>query len=316
MDIFDAIQRRNEEEVLSLLEADPTLLEVQNEDGDTPLIEALQCNGCKMVKLLLDKGANIHAPGEMGTALHYAADWGCEARAAFLLSQGADAYSTIGTGLCQTPLMLAARAGHVGVAKLLLRHTGKGALETRDEDGRTALHLAAIAEHIQMVAFLLSQGAQADSKDYHGATALMSAAEGAPLGVVKLLVRHMRRRALETGDRFGRKALHHAVRFACWEDEEERQAKRRCEHVVALLLSNKVRADSKNMWGRTPLMVAVRGGCLRLGVVKVLVDHTPRQGLEATDVKLMTALHHAACGGNEEAVTLLLSRKAQAHTKA
>ncbi|PVH73977.1 ankyrin, partial [Cadophora sp. DSE1049] len=73
----------------------------------TPLFEAAINGNIEIVRLLIDRGAHINAPGEeyYGTALHGAALNGHEAILELLLDEGADVHIDCGT--FGTPLQAA-----------------------------------------------------------------------------------------------------------------------------------------------------------------------------------------------------------------
>jgi hypothetical protein len=96
------------------------------------------------------------------TPLSWAAENGHEAVVKLLLEKGADLESKDNNG--RTPLSWAAENGHEAVVKLLLE---KGAdLESKDEyNGQTPLSWAAENGHEAVVKLLLEKGADLESKD-------------------------------------------------------------------------------------------------------------------------------------------------------
>jgi ankyrin repeat protein len=132
MSMFDAIRSGDANEVMRLLNTDPSLLEGVDMSrrmwgtGLTPLIHAADLGQLEIVKLLTAKGADIHATTSRArTALHLATTWGREEVVAHLLENGARMSDRDDGG--NTPLMLAARIGGPRVALRLLEHMG-GAL--------------------------------------------------------------------------------------------------------------------------------------------------------------------------------------------
>jgi ankyrin repeat protein len=169
-DIMRAAREGDEEELTRLLNADPLLLEREDDDyGDRPLAWAAFYDRLGVVRLLLARGANIHAAGYEGqTALHLAAEGEAEEVLAFLLDKGAHANSRDEYG--RTPLMLACSSNHLGVAKMLVRHTGDQGLQERSDLGWTALHYAAHKGHDEVMRFLLFAGADPTTTDAEGTT--------------------------------------------------------------------------------------------------------------------------------------------------
>jgi hypothetical protein len=97
------------------------------------------------------------------------------------------------------------------VVQALLHQTEGQGLEAMDFEARTALHLAAEEGHADVVAVLLSQGAQANTSAQDGKTPLLAACAEGHLGVVQMLLQHVEGRALDVPDHYGDTALHLAA---------------------------------------------------------------------------------------------------------
>src|SRR5690606_3310243 len=91
--------------------------------------------------------------------------------------------------------------------QLLLRHKAK--VDTRDRDGRTALHVAAANGHADLVAALLDAGADVQARDARGMTPLLAAARGGRVSAFDALLAAASDVAAK--DEGGRSALVHAV---------------------------------------------------------------------------------------------------------
>ncbi len=83
-------------------------------------------------------------------------------------------------------LMREAAQGHTATVHTLLAHGADG--DTRDRDGKTALMLAAFEGHTGTVQVLLANGVQVNTQDKAGATALMLAAARGHTNVVTALL--------------------------------------------------------------------------------------------------------------------------------
>lgn len=99
-----------------LLKARGTDLDAHAYNGDTALMIASYQGNLQAVRALLAKGVQVNRPG--WTALHYAAAAGADDIVRLLLDHSAaiDAASPNKT----TPIMMAARGGHIMTVKLLL----------------------------------------------------------------------------------------------------------------------------------------------------------------------------------------------------
>jgi ankyrin repeat protein len=86
----------------------------------------------------------------------------------------------------QTPLMAAARHGHVAVVEILLAAGAR--TDATDHEAMTPLKFAAREGRLDVMERLIAAGAKVDAKSPGGATALMFAAAKGQLAAVKLLV--------------------------------------------------------------------------------------------------------------------------------
>ena len=122
------------------------------------------------------------------THLMHAARTGNEARAAFLLAQGASASQATKLG-CEA-LMCASEGGHLRLARLLV-DLGRAPLDAaKAGDGMTALMYACSSGRLEVARFLVERGASRSATTSSGATALTLATFGSHFQVVALLARH------------------------------------------------------------------------------------------------------------------------------
>lgn len=151
---------------------------------DTPLIVAAAYGRTEVVRLLLDKGADVNMGNEGSeTPLHYAARHGHTTVMNILLEHGADV-SQAGTG-CGTPLQWAARNGQIKGAELLLAYDAD-----IDQNEGAALRDAVGNQHAGMVRFLLEKGADVNAGGVYGCTALHTTADRDDVEIARLLLAH------------------------------------------------------------------------------------------------------------------------------
>lgn len=134
------VDQENEEVVQTLVKTGIDL-NYRNMEGFTPLLCAAEKGNIKIVKMLLDHGADCNYTGR--------------------LSDG-----NLGSGdpvIVWTPLFNAALYGHPEVMKLLIKHGAN--VDFRDERGRTALNTALQRGHKECVEILIENGAKHASED-------------------------------------------------------------------------------------------------------------------------------------------------------
>ena len=165
-----------------------TKAEVNASDGRgvTPLMHAAAFGNVETLRVLLDAGAEVNARNRAdATALLWAA--GDVEKARLLIERGADV--TIPSKQGRTPLMAAAaRAGNSELVALML---SKGAdPRAKARLGITALSLAAEAGDLHSVKLLLAAGAEPNTADFLGVTSLLVAALSHNPEIVRLLLQH------------------------------------------------------------------------------------------------------------------------------
>jgi ankyrin repeat protein len=156
--LFVAAQE-NKVDCARLLLAAHAQVNLATVSGDTPLLTAAAHGNTACLKLLLEAGAVVDACGPQGiTPLFVAAQEGQLECVEALLSAGAnkDAETKDGT----TVLHTAARGGDRHIVQHLL---DAGADPNAGHFRASAVHLALIAEHFNVVKLLLSRGAKANA---------------------------------------------------------------------------------------------------------------------------------------------------------
>ena len=138
-------------------------------------------------RVLLANGADLEARDiENRVALHHASSQGHSQVAKLLLNCGAKV-GAVATWLKQTSLHMAASNGHGLVCRILLENGADS--EARDQVGQTALHDASLRGFDEAVHFLLRGGAKVGAIDEKtDSTALHLAAMGGHCNIVRTLI--------------------------------------------------------------------------------------------------------------------------------
>ena len=171
---------------------------------------------------------------------------------------------------------------------VIMRLVHQGAdIESIDPDGWTALHLAAHAGCDHAVHALLRMGADVCAKNYEMATPLHAAAESGTLATVRALVKH--ESSLLDQNEDGNTPLHLAVLNANTD-------------TVAFLVQKRADVHAINKDGMTPLHLAVSLG--QVADAHALLRAKYRDECNAEG---RTPLHIAATLGSSECIRLLLN---------
>ncbi|KAG8187082.1 hypothetical protein JTE90_016178 [Oedothorax gibbosus] len=149
---------------------------LQDSEGDTPLHDAISKKRDDMLTLLLDNGADICLTNNNGfNALHHAALRGNPSAMRILLSKLPRAWvvdEKKDDGY--TALHLAALNNHVEVAELLVQQ-GKANMNLQNVNQQTPLHLAVERQHTQIVRLLVREKCSLNIPDKDGDTPLHEA---------------------------------------------------------------------------------------------------------------------------------------------
>lgn len=201
------------------------------------------------VRRLLEQGADVNADHDYyeGTPLLMAAREGHVETVSLLISRGADidVRDRYGT----TPTLMAAIHGHQEVFDLLRKHGGhltapSRGINTPVQDGWTPLHLAACHDRPSIVSVILSQGADVNARMNLNETALHVVAYNGCPEVAKILLAHGA--DVSARGRAGNTALHAAAYYGR-------------NRVATILLDASADIEAKDEQGFTPLLLAIVG---------------------------------------------------------
>jgi ankyrin repeat protein len=165
--------------------------------GENPLYTAVAEGYVKIIKLLLDKGANVNEIGSKNNdfPLGGAASRGDVKIIELLLDAGAKINLRDGDGYTPLAIVKHKKKDYEEIIKFII-DKGDHTINLRDIQGRTPLMEAALNEDVAETRLLLKKGAEVDMQDNKGVTALLhvlsSEDDKRPskdyLGLVKLLV--------------------------------------------------------------------------------------------------------------------------------
>ncbi len=289
---------------------DPKIEKKYQEWGITALIYAAQNGHLEVCKLLLDKGASVHAKvnkkgedalcskdsecpdnSEMeygATALMYAAYKGRKEVCTLLLDRGAKVDMADEDGW--TALMIVAWEGYKEICELLIERGAK--VDIANKDGCIPLMLGAWKGHREVCELLIDKGTKIDTVNKNGRTTLMFGACGGHKEVCELLLE--RGVEIDAVD----KDKWTALMFGAHRGHKE---------VCELLLERGVKIDAvdKDKW--TSLMFGASGG--HKEVCELLIERGAK--VDAVDKDGWTALMLGALEGRKEVCELLIDKGAK-----
>ena len=295
--------------ILNLLLTHQANVNLQTKTGSSALHLATKMNHSDVVNLLVTNQADVNLQTKSGnSALHLATKWNHDNIVILLLTHQANINLQTNNGT--TALHLAAENGHGDIVNLLLTHqanvnlpaknrttalrlaAANGLMKTimntdivniQDDEGMTALHLAARSGHGEVVKTFLNTDI-VKIRDNEGQTALHLAAWKGHSEVVKIL---LNADIVNIQDNEGQTALHLAARSGHGE-------------VVKILLNADI-VNIQDNEGQTALHLAAWIG--HSEVVKILLN---ADTVNIQNNEGVTALHYAALLEHSEVMRSLL----------
>lgn len=161
----------------SVLNSNPTALNAQNRDGQTPLHDAILCDNYAFAQYLLQHNCDVSLANKDGnTPLHLAAR-DDNVRMCKLLMKYAVLDLTATNKVGKTPLHLACANEKANVAAILMNKMTTEQINLVDVQGRTPLHECAENINGYLARYLIRHGAEENAKDVRGNTVLHLTAE-------------------------------------------------------------------------------------------------------------------------------------------
>ena len=303
--LHDACKMRDDPEMVKiLLDKKPDIVNCIPERSVTPeemgfsaLMQATAKGHIRVVKLLLDRGADVdYQSTRSSTESHYTYT--------YMDLEGVSA------------LMVACVAGNLELVKLLLEKGAK--VDLRTKTGKTALMLSTItgrrlsdvswssrsstSNSVEIIQQLLSKSSKVNFQDEVGGTALVYAVRDQLLEAVKLLLDKKAELDIVT-DHQGTPPFNAAIRIS-----------RSHPEIARLLLERGAPVDLQDRQKKTPLIIACEEGNAEL--VKLLtekevnINHLDHEGGYALLYAVRYAVQHQ--NSNLETIELLLEKGAKA----
>jgi ankyrin repeat protein len=174
MDIYAASAIGDIERVKTFLTSNPDLINAPQEwdKGYTPLHWAAYCGHTELVKVLIDKGANVNSAECGVTPLYWAVRYNNVPTVKLLFAEGAELNTD--EKLKVSLLGYCVHLGFKDMAELLISNSADINAQLADIP---MLHMAIMSRNVEMVEFLLAKGADTNAKDKNGRTALELAEE-------------------------------------------------------------------------------------------------------------------------------------------
>jgi len=274
----------------------------------TPLHLAMLSTGIQdsteVVKLLINKGADVNAPDSEGERpIHYAA---AEDAGDFitLLAKGALKdfppdqrekeqlkFLNVTSTEKDTALHVAAQAGYEETVKTLV--SIGASVNARTDTNQTPLHLAAVGGQTKVVRYLVMNNAKINALDDDQMTPLHRACLFGRIETVNFL--RERGAKLDATDKDSFTPLMCGV----WKGQN---------NVVEFLLDNGANIKLKDMSSKNVLHLAIEDNHYEtLDLLIKKGGDKLKELIDGVDKDYKTPLHYAAIYGNEEAITLLLN---------
>ena len=219
-----------------------------------------------------------------GTPLHYATLCGLYSIVQFLIIEHSQDVNSRGFRDNSTPLHLASSAGHVELARILLKFGAD--VMAKDEQGRSPLHYASSKGHAEVAGMLLGGGADVTTKDEEGNSPLHLASTEGHVKVIQVLLDGAADARAQ--DQQGQSSLHSASSEG---------------HVK---LTRGANPNAENEDKETPLFLASSSG--KLEAARLLLERNANPNHQ--DWQLGTPLHGASENGHDDIVQLLLKHSA------
>ena len=307
-DFLDAVHNKDVKKINLLLGQGANVNAREPINGYFALQYAINWPDLALVKLLLDKGANVDLADDGGTTALIEAVGGDSpeytAIVKLLIERGANVHANH-----DAAILRAVRDADPEVVRLLLAKGAPANAPSEDRDGNTVLMEAASGGSVETLSLILNAGADIRATNNDGQTALMKAVAldhrynpSARLPMIELLLN--KGADINAKDKDGRTPLLHSV------VQHMSEAGGIISHpeVVKLLLERGADIKASDARGNNALITTVGVWQGPLEIVRLLLSKDI--DVNAQNKSGTTALMVAAEKGKQDVVTLLLERRA------
>ncbi|KAF4517990.1 hypothetical protein B566_EDAN008826, partial [Ephemera danica] len=318
-----ACMEPNSEAVQILLSYDCSVNE-RDVNGKTAFHSAARRHFVNTMELLLEREKSLlnMQTNEGVTPLHLACFDGRTDAVQFLLNHGCSGKDSDNHG--SNAFFFAAERYHVLLMELLLQHDDS-LMNSRDNHGVTPLQQAVAHYHTDTLKFLLNRGCSLNNRDNDGDTVFNEASLNNNVEALELLLQHDKSLMNEANDE-GDTPLHHACRKGneavitillsinecsriLYNNEgntpfQEAIKNGHVQVIKQFLQIDKSFLNMRNKQNLTPMHIACCEG--KLEVVKLLLKNECT--IKEVDNQGDTALHKAALNGHCEILNLILER--------
>ena len=292
-----------------------------HDDGVSPLMKAAEYGNLEVVKLLIEKGADMHQHTSSGRSLmYYAALGGNMSIVKFIISKNADCVRYI-TRSRHTILHAAVEGGNIDIVKLLIK---KGAdVNAKNKWNTTILHTASMVGHVDIIKLLIENGADVNAieisqSSVSGHTALTYASGLGHFEAAKLLIE--KGANIHVVNEHDRSAIHYAVliqNFRLVNLLVEKGADLKAVYHVSqwdflinidlakLLIKNGININATDTKGKSALDYAKTAE-----IKALLIKHGAKPGAEFVNTRLNSEIIEAATKGNLQKVKQLIENLA------
>ena len=299
--LISAVFTGDTETVVDLLDGGVPI-DTKDDEGMSLLHWAAYCGHVTTMRLLIRRECDVESvDGRGATALHCAAAMGQTKAVRELIRNGAS--KSVVAGNYKTPLHQATLFGHVDTAVAMLEEGCP--LDIVSSDGATVLHFAAAGGHVALVRELVDRGHDVNAVEADGCTPLHSAAAWGRTEAVRELIKLGVTKSVVAG-MYGT-PLHQAIIGGHVETVETLLEDGFSEpdltsHDVTPSEAQVVDSGiigTCNSLGETPVMWAVRSGCME--VLKLLISKGGT--ISDRDTHSLSSYEHCFVGGQASKLT-------------